>query len=82
MNVVLFQFVVRSDMLGEVIAAHELLVALRTLEALLTRMRSSMSLQFIRSCEPFPAVHPRAHEGSFTWKNGIENVLNSGHYTL
>lgn len=63
---VLFQLAVRPDVLGEVVAAHELLVALRTLEALLTGVGAPVSLQLVRPGEPLAAVHPRAHEGPFT----------------
>lgn len=63
---VLFQFVVRPDMLGEVIATHELFVALGTLEALLAGVRPPVSLQFIGPCEPLAAVHPGTDERPFT----------------
>lgn len=63
---VLLQLAVGPDVLGQVIAAHELLVALRTLEALLAGVRPPVPLQLIRPGEPFAAVHPRADEGPFT----------------
>jgi len=55
---------VRLDVFGEVVAAHELLVALRAVEALLASVRPLVALQLIGASEPLGAVEPRAHEGS------------------
>lgn len=63
---VLLQLAVGPDVLGQVVAAHELLVALRTLEALLAGVRPSVSLELVGPGKPLAAVHPRADEGSFT----------------
>lgn len=65
---VLLQLVVGPDVLGQVIAAHELLVALRALEPFLAGVSSSMSLQLVGSRKSFPTVHPRTDEGSFPWE--------------
>ena len=44
--------VVRLDVLGEMVGAHELLVALRALEALLARVRPPVPLQLVGAREP------------------------------
>jgi len=51
---------VRLDVLGQVIAAHKLLVALAALEPLLARVRPSVALQLIGAREAFAAKHPGA----------------------
>lgn len=63
---VLLELAVGPDVLGKVVAAHELLVALRTLEALFAGVRPAVPLQLIGPGEPLTAVHPRADEGPFT----------------
>ena len=56
--------VVRLDVLGEVVGAHELLVALRALEALLARVRPPVPLQLVGAREPLAAEEPAADEGA------------------
>lgn len=58
----------RPVVLVQVIAAHELLAALRTLEPLLSRVRPAVALQLIGPREPLAAVHPVADEGPFAWR--------------
>ena len=55
--------VVRLDVLGEVVRAHELLVALGALEALLARVRPPVPLQLVRPRETLPAEQPAADKG-------------------
>ena len=56
--------VVRLDVLGEVVGAHELLVALGALEALLPRVRPAVPLQLVGAREALPAEEPAADEGA------------------
>ena len=53
----------RLDVLGEVVGAHELLVALRALEALLARVGPPVPLQLVGAREPLAAEEPAADEG-------------------
>jgi len=55
---------VRLDVLRQVIAAHELFVALLALETLLSRVRSSVALQFIGAGEALAAKRPGADKWS------------------
>ena len=52
------------DVLREVIRAHELLVALRALEALLAGVRPAVPLQLVGAREPLAAEEPAADEGA------------------
>ena len=54
----------RLDVLGEVVGAHELLVALGALEALLARVRPAVPLQLVGAREPLAAEEPAADEGA------------------
>ena len=56
--------VVRLDVLGEVVGAHELLVALGALEALLAGVRPAVPLQLVGAREPLAAEEPAADEGA------------------
>lgn len=47
------------------IRSHELFIALHTLESFFSRMCSSVSLQFVWSCEPFSTKKPIANKRSF-----------------
>lgn len=55
------------QMLGQVITAHKLLGALRTLKPLLPRVRPSVPLQFVWPGESLAAVHPIAHKRTFAY---------------
>ena len=54
---------VRLDVLGEVVAAHEALAALGAGEALLARVSPQVPLQLVRAREALAAEEPAAHEG-------------------
>lgn len=57
---------VRLDVLREVIAAHEPLVADRAGESLFACVGSKVPLQFIRTCEPLATEKPVANKRSLT----------------
>ena len=52
------------DVLREVVGAHELLVALRALEALLARVRAPVPLELVGAGEALAAEEPAADEGA------------------
>ena len=54
----------RLDVLREVVRPHELLVALRALEALLARVRPPVPLQLVGAGEALSAEEPAADEGA------------------
>lgn len=56
----------RPNVLGQVIAAHELFAAFGALEPLLAGVRAPVPLQLVRAGETFAALRPRADERAFT----------------
>lgn len=65
---ILLQLVVGPDVLGQVIASHKLLAALRALEPFFACMCPPMTLQLVGSRKSFPTIHPRTDEGPFPWE--------------
>lgn len=60
-----FVLVVRANVLGQMIAAHESFRALGTVESLVAGVGASMALQFIGACELLAAELPLAHVRPF-----------------
>ncbi len=54
----------RPDVLGKVVRAHELLVTVWALEALLPCVSAPVPLQLIGACKALPAVEPVADKGA------------------
>lgn len=69
-----FLFAVRSNVLVEMVAAHEFLATFWALEPLFAGVRSTVSLQFVRARETFTAKHPRTNEWPFTYEANDKRV--------
>lgn len=68
-------FGMRSNVFGQMIAAHEFLTAFGALETFFPGVGSTMSLQFIGTRKTFAALRPRANKRAFTYcVNRIELI--------
>lgn len=57
-------FLMCSDVLGQMVTAHEAFVAFLTLKLFLTSMCSLVPLQFIGACKSLAAKYPVTYKGS------------------